>query len=48
MTETSKNNPLVSVIIPLYNGEKYIREWAPPEYTDLNMKAIQVGQELIP
>ena len=38
----------ITGIVQYKNMEKYIREWAPPEYTELNLKAIQVGQELVP
>lgn len=37
----------ITGIIELKNMVKYIRKWAPDEYIELNLKAIEVGQELV-
>lgn len=37
----------ITGIIGYRNMVDYVREWAPREYVDLNLKAIEVGRELI-
>ena len=34
-------------IISYRNMVDYIKKWAPPDYIDLNLKAIEVGRELV-
>lgn len=35
-------------VISRKNMVDYIRQWAPPEYVELNLRAIEMGQNLIP
>lgn len=37
----------ITGIIGYQNMVNYIREWAPDEYIELNLKAIEIGQELV-